>query len=253
MPNTERGIGHNSQVRTIEEQLEPASLLEQIKAQHVSYQVRCDALLAGVARFHVEFAHGIEDAEGQRRAADFVRQIKLAAKDSESARERAGTMFLRATKTVNAFFKVGLVEPLVEAARSIEDAMTAFAVEQERQRRKAAVAARELAEAEAAQIAAAAERTMHPELLDQAIQAEAVAESARKAASASPSDLSRSRGDLGGVASLRTHWTYRVLNVADIPPEYLMVDPVKVNAAIRLGLRDVPGLEIYNDVRAVVR
>ena len=250
---TEPGLGHNSQAISLEEALNPVSLLIQLQEDHVSYTTRRDALLAGVMRFHAEFTDGIQAEADQRRASDFVRQIKLAAKDAEEARKAAGTPLLEATRVINAFFKTGIVDKLADAARSVEAAMTVFAVSQERAARLAAQAVRDAAEAEANRLSAEAERTMRPQMLDRAIQAEAVAEGARKAADASVSDLSRTRGDLGGVTSLRSRWTYKVTNPAAIPVEYMVDNQVMLNEAIRKGLRELPGIEIYNDMKAVVR
>src|SRR5579884_322230 len=71
-------------------------------------------------------------------------------------------------------------------------------------------------------------------------------EQQERVAAASAADNSRVRGDYA-MASLRTQWKYRVVDIAQVPDEYLMVDGAKVNAAIRgqHGLRAIPGLEIY--------
>jgi hypothetical protein len=40
-------------------------------------------------------------------------------------------------------------------------------------------------------------------------------------------------------------WTYKIINEALVPAEYLSVDPMKVHKAFSKGIRDIPGLLIY--------
>ncbi len=91
---------------------------------------------------------------------------------------------------------------------------------------------RRLAEAEAArqaEAAAAAARTMKTEQdLQAAVSAETLAQragadavSAQKAAGAKAADMSRTRGDLGAVGSLRTFWDFKELDRATVDLEAL--------------------------------
>jgi hypothetical protein len=61
-------------------------------------------------------------------------------------------------------------------------------------------------------------------------------------------------GHGGAVATLKSNWTYEVMDLAQVPLEWLTVDDRKVRAAIRGpdGMRDIPGLHIYDDPRTVV-
>lgn len=47
--------------------------------------------------------------------------------------------------------------------------------------------------------------------------------------------------------SVVKRWTFRVLDVTQIPREYLMLDERLVNEAIRKGERKIPGIEIYQE------
>ena len=56
-----------------------------------------------------------------------------------------------------------------------------------------------------------------------------------------------------GTVYERKYWTFKIVNFDKIPREYLMVDSKKVNAAIRAGIRNIDGLEIYQEVEIATR
>jgi hypothetical protein len=45
--------------------------------------------------------------------------------------------------------------------------------------------------------------------------------------------------------SIRQQWTFEILDEAKIPREYCKPDNALINAAIKLGRRDIAGLRIY--------
>jgi seryl-tRNA synthetase len=51
----------------------------------------------------------------------------------------------------------------------------------------------------------------------------------------------------GAKATMVDRWTFEVMNKEGVPEEYKMVDDKAVNAAIRQGVREIPGLRIFND------
>lgn len=51
----------------------------------------------------------------------------------------------------------------------------------------------------------------------------------------------------------RRHWTYRVIDETQIPRDCLSEDSKKINAKIKAGVREIPGLQIYEDVSLSVR
>jgi len=56
-----------------------------------------------------------------------------------------------------------------------------------------------------------------------------------------------------GTVYERKHWAFKIVDFEKIPREYLMVDTKKVNAAIRAGIRNIEGLEIYQEVEIATR
>lgn len=80
-----------------------------------------------------------------------------------------------------------------------------------------------------------------------------------RAAGASTADLSRTRTDLGAVASLRTTWTYDITDRAAVPRLYLEVYEPAIVAAIKAATVDgkcdlkIEGVHIYPVADSVVR
>jgi len=58
-----------------------------------------------------------------------------------------------------------------------------------------------------------------------------------------------------GTVYERKRWTFRVINIKEVPDEFKIekVDDKKVNAAIRAGIRKIPGIEIYQEVEIATR
>ena len=52
------------------------------------------------------------------------------------------------------------------------------------------------------------------------------------------------KGTLGS-ATLRTTWDFEVKDETQVPRAYLMVDESKIRIAVRAGIRDVPGIKIF--------
>lgn len=51
----------------------------------------------------------------------------------------------------------------------------------------------------------------------------------------------------------RKNWTFSVENITQVPDEYKEVNSVKVNKAIREGVREIPGLKIFQEEIGVRR
>lgn len=58
-----------------------------------------------------------------------------------------------------------------------------------------------------------------------------------------------------GSASVRKRWTWdkESVDFAQVPDEYKTIDAVAINRAIRAGLRNIPGIRIYQEEEAVWR
>jgi len=61
------------------------------------------------------------------------------------------------------------------------------------------------------------------------------------------------RTETGAAAHVRKVWKAEVVNEAEVPREYLTVDMKKVNDAVRMGAREIPGVRIFEEVSTVFR
>jgi hypothetical protein len=50
-----------------------------------------------------------------------------------------------------------------------------------------------------------------------------------------------------GSASQRKEWTHEILNPDEVPREYCSVDERLIRKAVKGGVREIPGVRIYED------
>ena len=211
----------------------------------------------------------IEDDELAGKVGDFIKQITACMKNAEAARVKEKEPHLAAGRSVDAWFKK-ITDSLDATKRIIEKRLTAFLrVKEEaarRERERTAAEEREAAR-RAAEAAAAAEAAItSAKTLGEAIEAEdaarkaaADAEAAKKASEVKAAELSRSRGDMGSVASLRTFWDFADLDRAALDLEklrqHLPADALEkaVRSYIKAGGRELRGVRIFENTQAAVR
>lgn len=94
---------------------------------------------------------------------------------------------------------------------------------------------------------------------DDAAAAAQRANATKKAASASQAEISRTRTDLGAIASLRTVFEHEVTDHDQVPRQYCRVDDGLIASAVRAATVDgkcnlkIPGVRIYPKTDSVVR
>lgn len=259
-------IGHNAAPENAD------ALTERLRQEHAADLARKDALLDAFTRV----PETIDDEETAAKATDFVKQITAAGKNAEAARVKAKEPFLDSSRKVDGFFKSTIAEPLDRIKAKVLARLTVYqqakdAAERRRREEQAAAerrAAREAAEAaeRARQEAAAQAAAMQtPAELDDAVEAEIAAtqrqaeadqraaDAARAAAQAAakPADLSRTRSDMGSVASLVKVMTFDSLDREAIDLEKLRPHLTEaaieaaVRAFIKAGGRDLKGVRIF--------
>ena len=226
-------------------------LRERLEEEATPLARRRDELLASVDRAPLE----ITDDDLAGRTADLIMLIATCHKAAETQRVGCKEPFLEAGRAVDGFYKK-ITVPLEKAKRAIEQRLTAYQrkkADEERRRREEDAERQRLAAEEAAKsIATDAD-------LDEAINAEADAKKAETAAEAKPAELSRSRGDLGAVASLRTEWTGEITDRNNLDllalRAHIPLDALEkaVRSFVRAGGRELKGANIYERTSSVVR
>lgn len=263
---------------------DPEALAEYLREYHAADASRTDELLAGGTRFHEAHAEiDWDDEETIGRAGDFVKQITAHTKALNTAREGAKRPYLEGSRGVDGFFK-GMSDKLDALKKSVsvkitdalrerearerrarEELERQARAEAERQRREQEEAERRAAEAEAAGKADEAQRQIDNAVTSEELhrQAQADVTTAAKAADAKPADLSRTRGDLGSVSSLRAFWDFRNLDRAAVDLEalraHLPLDAIekalrgyiKANKSAA-GVPPIAGVEFYENKQARV-
>ena len=259
MKDDTRGPGDN---------LPPADanpLRDRLADQYEELTTRRDDLLAGIA----ETPGSVDDEDTARKVTDWIKQIAACIKNANSIRVSEKEPYLEGGRQVDGYFKT-ITEPLDKGKKKIEGRLTLYqrqvAAEEKRRRDEERRDAEEAA-ALAVEVAARAAEALRMERdLDAAVQAEAAAEQAaadavkaQVAADAKAADMSRTRGDYGGVSSLRTRWVGILTTRAGLDLESLRdhIPEAALEQAIRsfvkAGGRKLSGAQIYEDTMTVVR
>jgi hypothetical protein len=61
------------------------------------------------------------------------------------------------------------------------------------------------------------------------------------------------RSESGASAHMRKSWTFEIVDVALVPRECLKVDEQKIRDQIRMGIRELPGIRIFEISQTVIR
>lgn len=240
-------------------------LRDDLGIKHADILARADELLAAALRV----PDTVGDDETAGKVGDFIKQITACGKAAESARVSEKEPHLAASRVVDGFFKA-VTDPLDKAKKGIESRLTVFlrAKEEAARKERERIAAEERAAAEAARKAAEeAEKAAQDsaglataiDAAEAARKAQADAETATKAAEVKAAELSRSRGEYGSLASLRTFMDFADLDRATLDLEalrhHLPVEALEkaVRAYIKAGGRELRGVRIYENTQASVR
>lgn len=255
----EVGLGHNRERINIAE-----TLRTRLELEHAEMCDRCNELTNAEGRLPA-----ISDDETAGKISDYIKQIMAACKNAEGARIAAKEPHLEASRAVDGFFTKGIVDPLMALKRRVEAKLTRYLQEKAAREREARMEAERKAreaEAEARREADARAQALRTERdLETAVAAERAAHeasanriAAAEAVNAKPAEMSRTRGDYGSVASLRTNWDYEVSDMAAVPRAYLMLNDAAVKAHMKARLKDQPpapiaGINFYEKTSAAVR
>ena len=245
-------IGHNNPPDAA------ALLREVLEDGNADLIKRTDDLLEAAERVPT-----IIDADNAGRVGDFIKQLTAANKHAEAKRKDAKEPHLEAGRVVDGFFKA-ISDPLDKEKKKITARLTQYQrakADAERRQREAEArtaeeerrAAEQALEQEAGWGAGAKE-----EVLDDAVAAEERARDAAKEADAKPAELSRTRGDYGSVASLRTIWTGELadrdtLDLEALRPHFTQDALEKaIRTYVKTGGRNLRGAGIYEKSTTVV-
>lgn len=243
-------------------------LRDRLHDDHADLIKRRDELLGAIERA----PKIIEDEETAGKMADFVNvQLSKFLKRAKAVHEDEKAPFLAAGRTVDSFWH-SLADEIEKGKKALDVTRKAYAdkkaAEERRRREEEARKAREeqqRLEREAAERAAALreEEDLEAALAaeEAAKQARLAAETAAREAAAKPAELGRTRGEYGGITTLKQFWNFADIDRAKIDLEslrqHIPTDALEksvrswINAnkdALKDGKR-LAGVRVFEDTR----
>lgn len=203
--------------------------------------------------------HDVQEAQAAvRTVADEARELEITDDASDLVAKTLLGQVTTARKRIEALKKRWL-DPLNQQVKLIRgdfDAMAAPATEAEQiLRSKVAVYYREKQEAarrEEERLRKLAERRNEKAVLRAVARGEELPPPVIPMPSiAAPAKTTRTA--TGSAVTMRKVWKWRVLDEAQIPREYFTLDEKKLNAVVKAGLREIPGVEVYETEEVTVR
>lgn len=178
----------------------------------------------------------VEDEIGADLASKFLRNIKDTENKIEAKRLEFTAPLNQSLKAINATFK-NLKAPLAEAKKTVSDKILSWRrIEEEKVR-------------------IAEEKAMKEELekirkIQETCESELTVEDKQKTINEivntePPREEIRRPEKTIGNAQVKKLWTFEVTDFSKVPDKYKEINRVEVNADIRAGERDIPGIKIY--------
>lgn len=179
----------------------------------------------------------VSDDASEKRCSEMTAQTKALKKDIEAQQDMLIGDAQRFVKSVQNFtlpFRKDLESIESQLKRKLGD----YAFRKEMDRRKA--------EAAAIAATAAAQKKIDREAKRSGI------DPVQLPTPVFPQESAPTRTD-SGTTSYVPVWGYELLSIQDVPHKYLMIDDAAVKAAIRAGVRDIPGLKIAEKIQVRTR
>lgn len=219
---------------------------------------------------------GVTSKEDHDQYVDLIAKMRGTGKSVEATRVAEKEPYLKSERAVDGFFMPlnkrleGLAAALARDvkvwldAKAAEERAVRLAEQRKREEELAAIRKAELAKQaaiEAAQREATkAKRTAEAEALAvQAQQAAALVIEARDAVEVKPAEMARTRAESGTLSTLKAVWQFEVTDWDEIDLEalrpYIKRDAIEaaIRAAIKMGLRKIDGVNIFEGTGLSVR
>lgn len=181
----------------------------------------------------------VVDEDSQKRAIEMAGQAKGLFKRVEDMRKETVGPHNEFVKKVNGLCKT-ITDPLQRIEDRVKVKITQFAAKQEQKRRE-----RE-----------AAERREREEL-QKKLDAEAAASNTVPVKVADPvqpkAPTQRAIHTAEGSAHQRKEWRFEVEDTSKVPTQYLIVDHAAIRKAVAAGVREIPGVRIYEETTTVIK
>ena len=187
-------------------------------------------------------AKGIEvhDRDSSEWCTAYLGEIAAIKKKAEGRRTELKGPLLEAGRALDGFV-AELLKPILEADTLLRGRLLAYQQEQIRKAHAAAERIRREAEAaEQAAAQAAAQGDGHG--MDHALLQAADKKQEAQALEKAPTAIQAAGM---GSATIRKVWAFEVVNVAQVPREFLAVDEQAIRKAVAAGIREIAGVRIF--------
>jgi hypothetical protein len=255
----EPGIGDNQPPVDYND---PDILQARLEREYADMLARFAELELGAAKVPIKIA---TDSEA-RSVVDWVaQQCKTLITQAERAHTKEKAPYLAGGRTVDRFFNDRIkrlnntIGPIQRRVQTYFDLKKAEIRRREDAERREAERRRQVALEEAQRLAREAaareqlgDRRGAINLAKAARDQEDNAAVAEAQAGAPPAPV-HIHGEYGATAFAREVWTYEVMDPAAVPLGYLTIDDAAVKGAIRDGIREIPGIRIYQDERFTIK
>jgi len=183
-------------------------------------------------------AHEVADEDGAKNAVAMAGEAKRLVKEIEARRKEIVDGPNRFVKAVNGFCK-DFTGPLRDAEDLLKRKIGQYRYKVELERRKQEEAIRKANEE-----------------LQKKLEAEAEAAGV-EAPKVTPMPVPRretvTRAETGAAAHIRKVWKAEITDSALVPREYCEPSMKLIDRAVRMGVREIPGVRIFEDVSTVLR
>lgn len=212
-----------------------ATTAEKVELQTIEQDERVQELSQGSLEL-IERAQGIEivDKETDDEAAEFLAQVKTARTRVDELRHWFTDPLEKQKKAIIARFKA-TDAPLEQAQRIVGGKHVAYQRQETEAARKEQERLRKLAEAKHARQAARAE--------EKGLEAPPVI-IPMPTIQAPPKTIHTPSGSV----TTRSIWKHEVVDMAALPDAYKIADAVKLGKVVRAGVREIPGVRIYEEM-----
>ena len=224
------------------EKVEPGSLIgivattpfdmEAVKERFAPYLIRIQEM-KGLAE-----AHQVSDDASAQQATAMAGETKRLGKKLEEGRKEVIEDPSRFVKSVNGLIK-GFTDPLNTIESGLKTKIGQYQYKVELERREAERKAQEEVRKLQAKLDAQAKKTgIAP------IQVQAPVVVPQKTVA---------RSDNGSAAHIRRVWKAEIVDAQAVPREFCSPDMRLINEAVKAGIREVPGLRIFEDIQTILR
>lgn len=153
------------------------------------------------------------------RAGDLKKLLREVLNDLEKTRKEYLKPHQTLTRAVNKWFKDGATDSINQAITHVNAKMKGYMVKAEADR-----------------------KARHAQTLLE------VPDDAKDVLSQAIDNGTLTRGQHGSASRARKVWRWRCANFDDVPNQYLSLNEKRINAAVKLGERNIPGIVVYQDI-----